>query len=357
LAKNEEMRDYEGEMRWKSVSVSPLLLLSMFCLTAQVQAQYAPSEAAKQKLIEGQKDVDAGKYTDALAAYSESIKLAPAYSAAYYRRAIVLYQLRKRTESIADFTKVIELDPRNADAYYRRALSYVSLGGPENYDKFSADLAKALELKPDFLQVYKARATVNAEIGKGDLAIADYTQVLKREPKVAQNYVNRGRTYFNLQTPDSCKLAVADLDQAIALDPQSIRAFALRAQAYALLGRKAEALADCDRIAAISPKGFEAAATRGTIFLNLKDYANAAAQFEKVRSALPENARGHLFAGISYALLHQDDKAIPLLKAGISLGTHDEIRQVREILTEKSKKDSTDRVSDAVEELLQKAVS
>jgi tetratricopeptide (TPR) repeat protein len=348
---------FSGVRRATFINLLAGLLLIGLASPLLAQNQNAPSEAAKQKLIEEQSAFDKGNYDEALAAYSESIKLAPQYDQAYYRRAIVLYQQRKRTESIADFTKVIEIDPTNVDAYYRRGMSYISLGVQENYDKFSADLAKSLELKPDFLLSYKARAAVNASIGKLDFAIADYSQVIRREPEKAQTYVDRGKAYFNQATPASYKLAIADMTQACRLEPKNMSAFGLRGQAHAMLGNKTAALADCDTVASLSPSGLEALASRGTVLLNLKEYAEAAAMFEKTAALAPNYGKSHLFAGIAYALLQQDDKAIPRLNTGITLSTRDDVRQVIWVLNLKARKDPADRVSSAILELLQKAAA
>ncbi|MES2461411.1 MAG: tetratricopeptide repeat protein [Armatimonadota bacterium] len=343
-------------LNWKLLSASSVVVLLSVYSAHPTLAQTVPLEAAKQKLAEGQKAFDSGKFDEALAAYSESVKIAPQYDQAYYRRAILLYQQQRRAEAIADFSKVIELDPKNADAYYRRGLGHISLGGQENYDKFFADEGKAIELNPDFLFAYKFRALTYVSIGKFDAAIADYNQVIRLEPGSAVNYLNRATAYYDKRNPESFEMALKDLAQAALLDPKNVPVYALRAQTYSQLGNRVAALADCDKVAALRPEGPDSFTWRGTVFFNLKEYLGAAQAYEQAIAVTPKNSLSHLFAGVAYALSHQDDKAVPLLNAGIALGTKEDARRVLRFLEYTTKKDPGSQVSDRVLDLLRKAV-
>jgi tetratricopeptide (TPR) repeat protein len=343
-----------------ALALTVLLSSPASALVMQNNTATVISEAAKAKLAEGQKAFEGGKMEEALTAYSESIKLAPQFDQAYYHRGILLYQQNKKAESIADFTKVIERNPKNADAYYRRGLGYISFGSQENYDKFFADQTKAIELNRDFLPAYKVRAITNASIGNYDTAISDFNQVIRLEPEFALNYFRRGTAYYDIAyrdnfNPVTFKKALKDFDQSSRIDPKYLSTYGLRAQTHSLLGNKAAALADCDTLAELSPQGYESSSTRGAVFLNLREYAEAAQAYEKAIIASPKTPSVYFFAGVCYALLQQDDKALARINTGISLGTKSDARRVLAWIQNKAKRDPSKTVSSAVMESLKKA--
>ena len=72
-------------------------------------------------------------------------------------------------------------------------------------------------------------------------AIADYDEVLKRDPAFGSALTNRGKVYFSL---GDLERALADLDQAIATDPKDYKAYGTRALIYERWGLIDKAVAD-----------------------------------------------------------------------------------------------------------------
>jgi lipoprotein NlpI len=105
----------------------------------------------------------------------------------------------------------------------------------------------ALRLHPDFLPALQARADSYADLGRAAEAVADYSEMLRREPS-GSLYIERGIAYTI--APDYEK-ALADFAEAIRREPDNGTAY--RARGYALydMGRPDAAAAD-----------FAAAATR-----------------------------------------------------------------------------------------------
>ena len=67
-----------------------------------------------------------GKYNEAIAAYSEAIRVDPKQSHAYHGRGVAYGGVRKHDEAIADCTEAIRLDPTCARAYEVRGLAHLS---------------------------------------------------------------------------------------------------------------------------------------------------------------------------------------------------------------------------------------
>ena len=85
------------------------------------------------------------KTEEAIAEYSEVIKLLPNDAKSYNRRASCYSRLDQEEKALDDLNKAISLEPKNDDYCESRALIYVELGENEKGD---ADLEKAVELNP-----------------------------------------------------------------------------------------------------------------------------------------------------------------------------------------------------------------
>ena len=73
---------------------------------------------------------------------------------------------------------------------------------------------KAIELCPDFVDAYQARAEVYSFIGDFDKAIKDYTSVIELDPDYASAYTRRGAAY----SKKGCRArAIEDFNRAIEL--------------------------------------------------------------------------------------------------------------------------------------------
>ena len=80
--------------------------------------------------------------------------------------------------------------------------------------------------------------------GDPDAAVADYDQAIALNPQYATAYNNRGVAYYQKGDLDR---AMADFDQAIALNPQYAMAYYDRGFTYVKLGEQEQAIADLER--------------------------------------------------------------------------------------------------------------
>jgi len=68
------------------------------------------------------------------------------------------------------------------------------------YDLAMIDYAKAIELKPDFAEVYNNRGTLRGIMGKYDLALHDLTRAIELKPEDARSHDNLA--WFMSTCPD-----------------------------------------------------------------------------------------------------------------------------------------------------------
>lgn len=122
-------------------------------------------------------------------------------------------------QAIADFSEAVRLDPQMTNAFYMRGLCRNRKG---DFDGAIADFSEAIRLNPKAYGAYYSRG--NAWFRKGDLdqAIADYGEVIRLNPSHADAYINRGVAWNEKEEYDK---AIADYGEAIRLDPQSVDSF------------------------------------------------------------------------------------------------------------------------------------
>src|ERR1700733_14194914 len=90
--------------------------------------------------------------------------------------------------------------------------------------------------------------------------------------ELAPLLVNRGAVYWYIS---KMQLAFADLNRAIALDPNNSRAYRERSLAFGTAGRLDRALADANTAVRLDPKDAKAFENRGTVFTNNGQYDRA----------------------------------------------------------------------------------
>ncbi len=179
-----------------------------------------------------------GNTDEAIADYTQAIKLNPQYSTAYYNRAVAYETQNKLDEAIADYTQAIALDPQYTDALNNRGLDYAQQG---KTDKAIADYTQAIAIDPQEAFAYNNRGLIYYDQDEFDKAIADYTQAIGINPDYAEALSNRGDAYMASSKPDQ---ALADYNHALAADPKYAEAYNGRGYIYSTQRKMTEATAD-----------------------------------------------------------------------------------------------------------------
>jgi len=140
---------------------------------------------------------------------------------------------------------------------------------------------------PETLVVaYANRCIANGELDDSDAAVADCTAALEaidahgvpegvRREEILNN---RAVVYIRKRDRES---AIADLDEAIALDPEYVEAYANRGRAYNDLDDYARALEDLDKAAELNDQLSDVFGNRAYAHQNLGDLDAAYADYER----------------------------------------------------------------------------
>jgi tetratricopeptide (TPR) repeat protein len=107
--------------------------------------------------------------------------------------------------------------------------------------RLNPKLAEAIRLSPEYALAYTARGTAYARKGKHDLAIDDYTEAIKFNTEFPFTYVSRGLAHKGKGDSDN---AIVDFTEAIRLYPKLGVAYHNRGLAHQEMGDHTKAEAD-----------------------------------------------------------------------------------------------------------------
>jgi len=134
-------------------------------------------------------------------------------------------------------------------------------------------------------------------IGDDEQAIADYDQAIALQPDYAEAYNNRGIAYG---AKGDLAHAIADFDQVIALDRDDAEVYNNRGIAYAAKGDFARAIADYDQAIALKPDLAEAYNNRGTAYYDKGDLGRAIIDYDRAIALKPDLAEAYSNRGTAY---------------------------------------------------------
>lgn len=248
-----------------------------------------------------------GKQYHALAQrdFAETLRIDPALRAEVLKaRAMAHSQQGDHAAAIRDATEAIDLQPNDLAILKLRGQVYLESGRPTDA---LDDLDTAAVLAPDDLDVFVFRAKANFQVNREDQAVADLDYILARDPANLHALCMRGLFHANHARYDLAlaefdralqhakenraavlcwralvyvqvertKEAIADVTEAIALEPSQLGP---RLQLVALKakdGTHRAAMADCDELCKLFPSSSEALLARASILDELGETSRA----------------------------------------------------------------------------------
>jgi len=307
----------ENAARQKNISIMPL---------TEWESMLRKQPTIKQKIETeyyyncGNAYLKEGDYDNAIACYTQAIKINPNYVDAYFNRGSIYYEKGDYDKAIADYTQTTKIDPNAADAYCARGNAYYI---KSDYDRAIADYTQAIKLDPNWSYAYNVRA--NAYHGKQDYdrAFADYDKVIKLNPNDASAYKNRGDAYYYWK--DDYDRAIADYTQAIRINPNYNDAYYGRAAVYYDKKNYDRAFADYSQVIKLNPNDADAYKNRGARYYDKEDYDRAIVDYTQVIRIAPNDSFAYYMRGSAYYKKKNYDKAIADFTQAIKIDPNDTI--------------------------------
>jgi len=151
------------------------------------------------------------------------------------------------------------------------------------------------------------RGVSHAEKGEQDKAIADFTEAIRLDPKLANAYHNRGKSYAETGEQDK---AIVDFTEAIRLDPKDARACYNRGNSYLKKGEYDRAIADYTEVIRLDSKYALAYYNRALSHAEKNEHEEAIADFTEAIRLDPNEARTYYNRGVSHAQKGEYGKTI-----------------------------------------------
>jgi len=205
-----------------------LSIVAAWCVAGGVAAQ---SGAVEGDMLAGMAALRSSDHGTAERSFTQVIAREPDHAKAWYYRGV---------SRVEDLGRVLRLTPDDANALIRHAEACLVL---DWRDMARQDLEHVLALRGDGPAAEHALLLLgNLAFGSGDIigAKSAYDRLLTIAPYNTLGLVDRGIVLLAMGQPE---LAIADLEQALALDPDLGAAYGQLALAHHQLGHRMEACA------------------------------------------------------------------------------------------------------------------
>jgi len=245
-------------------------------------------------VLRGNAYTSVGEHGRALADLDRAAALAPDNARAVMVRGLVKARLGDMARAFADYNTALSIDPQYVDALVNRAAIYSMQG---NVDKAIADLDRAIELQPNHALASYNRGYAHFARRDYAKAIADYTRAIHADARMSWAFNNRclTRVISGLDLAD----ALADCDQALKLQPDSVETRETRGFVYLKLGEREIALHEYDAALRTDPDRPVALYGRGLARVAKGDVTSGESDKAAARALLPDVARQFAAYGLN----------------------------------------------------------
>ena len=278
-----------------STSASPFQRAAMACFSsqtepetriAQCEAVIASGQANKRMLAEALANRGMARsatldYPASIPDFEAALRTDRTNVLAHFGLGVALSETGQLERAIGAFTNAIALRPDIGQLYRDRGRTFTQL---KQHARAIADLDTAVKLAADAYSFeLRGRAKIAAQDFDG--AVADLNEAIRLEPKQALAYEQRGYAYFLKRDAER---AFADLNHAAELEPTYSSVYFKRSLVHLMLGDRDREIADLDEAIRLNPKFPEALNNRGVAFRDRSDNGRALADFTAAIRALPD---------------------------------------------------------------------
>lgn len=237
--------------------------------------------------------------------FNQVIKVKPYLAEPYFFRAMAKLYLEDYRGAEEDCNLAIERNPFITDAYQIRGIARQTL---KKYKEAIGDYDKGLELMPQHKVFLINKAVAEETIKDYDASEKTYRQLIKLYPNYENAYLGRSQLY--LSKGDTLK-ALEDVNKSITLGKNNANAYVMRADINMKHNKDFKsALADMDEAIKLEPHFAGYFVNRAYLKYNLDDYFGAMSDFDYAIGLDPSNVTAHFNRGLLLAEVKDNDKAI-----------------------------------------------
>jgi TolB-like protein/Flp pilus assembly protein TadD len=295
---------------------------------AKIELGGTRNPAAFDAYLRGSKAVRSGQgtssYQNAIAEYTEAIRLDPNYALAFAGRSLALSNYAGEFASgtgIRDFYSKAETDARQALrlapelAEGHSALGRFLAASPLDYTHASEAHERAMALAPGDAEVLANSGLFAVSMGRFDVGLAAARHAVTLDPLNPQSHEVLGEALFWARRYQE---AVAAFGEVIRLEPDFKRAYGFRGVAYYWLGDLQSARSSCET----KPDHWSSMWCLALTYEKLGRHADAEAELTKLQATFGDNsayqcATIYAVCGNTAKALEWLDRAVRLPDAGV----------------------------------------
>ena len=230
---------------------------------------YVNTSTVREKCLEGDELRKLQRYSQALQAYEEALRMDPRNFYAWNGKGTTLYNQGNYKKALEAYQRATEIDPGNATVWVSAGLVLNRLG---RYQQALVHFERALSIDPHYVPAWNGKADAQLDMNMPEEALFSYEKALVYDRKSFQawNGIGNARsclhdfsgavdayTHALLVNPNSAvawcnkaealirlghnKAALDALNEATEMDRTYSRAWSLKADVYEILGNPQEA--------------------------------------------------------------------------------------------------------------------
>ncbi len=226
----------------------------------------------------------------------------PAYL--FHEKGMELFKAGNYAGAIAQFDLAIKADATYFEAWTDRGRANYNLG---KKDLALSDFNQSAKLNPRFAPTFFWRAVVFTDMGQDQNAIADYSVAQKLNQDFVDTYLNRGKLYIKTAQYD---LALADFNKAISLDGKNGEIYYQRGLLQNKSNKTTEAINDFNKAAALTPTLAGPHFELGKIYATQNKHDQAVAELGKAIALKQTGEEVYKIRAASLTALSRDAEAI-----------------------------------------------
>lgn len=239
-----------------------------------------------------------GKLQDAIKDYETALSQLPENRSILFNKALAEEELKDYDAAEKSYAILLKAHPKYDNGYIGRAKLRLSKGDTINA---LADIDTALKINKNATNAYVIRADISIKQSKDyTRALADMDEAIKLQPQFAGFFINRSFLRYNL---DDYFGAMADLDYAIQLEPLNTTALFNRGLLRMEVNDNNKAIDDFDRIISLEPDNHRALYNRALLYQEIGEYQKSIDDIDKVIEAFPDFAGAYFLRSESRRLI------------------------------------------------------
>ena len=222
-------------------------------------------------------------YKGAIADYEEGLRQMPEHRVFLMNKAVSECEIGEYEQADSTYARLLSIYPNYANAYLGRAQLRMMQA-----DTLAAidDIDKSISISKNIPGAYVMRSEINMSYKKDyKAALADMDEAIKLEPHYAGYFINRAFMKYNL---DDYFGAMSDYDYALQLDPTNLAAHFNRGLLRTEVGDNNKAIEDFSYVLRSEPDNMPARYNRALLYSKTGQYRDAVSDFDAVLDVYPD---------------------------------------------------------------------